>query len=161
MHIIIYGFHLFPQFRRTIGPCHLEKSSTFPTPSSFTLLDVAKKKKKKEEKSRERRHGDERRTIVSKREHFSIRFLPLAIISSPSSLLIIRRDTSGRGRVQKYCRVAFAPGTDVSRQAPGPDFRGAPSPLCYWPFFNYRWAGRGFGQVDTPNPRTVRIESHV
>lgn len=22
--------------------------------------------------------------------------------------------------------------------------------------FHYRWAGRGFGQVDTPNPRTVR-----
>lgn len=100
---------------RIIGPCHLEKSSTFP----FLLLlhlhaalpfDVAKRRngKRREKKN----HGEKDASFVTRarREHFSIRFLQLAIISSPSSLLIIRRDTSRRGTGAKVLSSRVCPG---------------------------------------------------
>lgn len=137
MHIIIYGFHLFPQFHRAGLSDRVISKNRQLSPSLLlllllhvALLDVAKKKEQK--KKRERKNHERRTTMFvarRKRERFSIRFLQLAIISSPSSpLLIIRRDTAVDGSA-KVLSSRSCPGHRCFEASSRSTL--SPSPLCY------------------------------
>lgn len=137
MHIIIYGFHLFPQFHRAGLSDRVISKNRQLSPSLLlllllhvALLDVAKKKEQK--KKREGKNHERRTTMFvarRKRERFSIRFLQLAIISSPSSpLLIIRRDTAVDGSA-KVLSSRGCPGHRCFEASSRSTL--SPSPLCY------------------------------
>ena len=80
-------------------------------------------------------------------DHFPIRFLPPAITFP---LFSFRFNYSSRHEFrgqEKYCLAGFVPAAGLSRQHPGPDFRGAPSPCAIDPFsLQVSWEGPWTGR---------------
>lgn len=155
MNIIIFGFHLFPQFHRA-GLSRRVISKNF-RPFSLPLARFPSRAHSLE--NHENDVDDEGRVtllVIRSAHHFPIRFLSLRTLYS----FYFNYFSAGATSLGKYCRTVFTLRSDLSKQHPGPDFRGAPS-LVLLTLFHYRWAGRGLGQVDTPNPRTVRIKRFI
>lgn len=158
MHYVIHEycacwiFHCFPQFRRG-GLSRRVISTDFRPFSSFF--------------ENHERMTSRRQETRARRSYFFLCITYICVcIWSDFFLIIFLRDSwrrsddrsSSAGCWKKYCRPTFLWRDEFATQHPGPDFRVACSlVVCYWPFFTiHRWAGRGLGQVDTPNPRTVR-----